>query len=70
MHIEVIFMRTTIDLPENLVAEAMKLTQIKTKTDVIKEALSNLIQREKIKKIKNFRGKIDININLNQLRNR
>ena len=70
MHIEVMTMRTTIDLPENLVAEAMKLTKIKTKTAVIKEALSNLIQREKIKHIKNFRGKIDLNINLNHLRNR
>jgi Arc/MetJ family transcription regulator len=63
-------MRTTIDLPENLVIEAMKLTNIKTKTDVIKEALINLIQREKIKNIKSFHGKIDLNINLNQLRNR
>ena len=63
-------MRTTIDLPENLVIEAMRLTNIKTKTDVIKEALINLIQREKIKNIKSFHGKIDLNINLNQLRNR
>jgi len=63
-------MRTTIDLPESLVAEAMKLTKIKTKTDVIKEALSNLIQREKVKNIKNYQGKIDLNINLDRLRNR
>jgi Arc/MetJ family transcription regulator len=63
-------MRTTIDLPENLVAEAMKLTNIKTKTDVIKEALSNLIQREKVKNIKNYHGKINLNIDLDQLRNR
>lgn len=63
-------MRTTIDLPESLVAEAMKLTKIKTKTDVIKEALANLIQREKVKKIKNYHGKIDLNIDLDQLRNR
>jgi len=41
-------MRTTIDLPENLVNEAMKLTNIHAKTDVIKEALLNLIQREKV----------------------
>jgi len=63
-------MRTTIDLPENLVAEAMKLTKIKTKTDVIKEALANLIQREKVKNIKSYHGKINLNIDLNQLRNR
>lgn len=63
-------MRTTIDLPENLITEAMKLTNIKTKTDVIKEALVSLIQREKIKNIKDFYGKININIDLDKLRNR
>lgn len=63
-------MRTTIDLPEDLINEAMKLTKIKTKTDVIKEALANLIQREKVKNIKNFHGKINLTIDLNQLRNR
>jgi Arc/MetJ family transcription regulator len=63
-------MRTTIDLPEELIAEAMRVTKIKTKTDVIKEALSNLIQKEKIKNIKKFQGKIDLNIDLNITRKR
>lgn len=36
MHIETVIMRTTIGIPENLVAEAMKLTRIKIKTEVIK----------------------------------
>ena len=63
-------MRTTIDLPEELVNEAMRVTKIKTKTDVIKEALTNLIQREKVKSIKKFQGKIDLNIDLNVTRRR
>jgi len=63
-------MRTTIDLPEELVNEAMRVTNIKTKTDVIKEALTNLIQREKVKRIKKFQGKIDLNIDLNATRKR
>lgn len=63
-------MRTTIDIPENLVAEAMKLTNIKTKTDVIKEALANLIQREKVKNIKSYHGKVNLNIDLDKLRDR
>jgi Arc/MetJ family transcription regulator len=32
-------MRTTLDLPEDLIAEAMKLTKIATKTGLIKTAL-------------------------------
>ncbi len=63
-------MRTTIDIPEELVNEAMRLTNISTKTDVIKEALINLIQREKIRAIKKYYGKIKLDINLDNLRKR
>jgi Arc/MetJ family transcription regulator len=63
-------MRTTIDIPEKLVNEAMLITNIHTKTDVIKEALVNLIQKEKVKKIKSYKGKIDLNIDLNIMRKR
>lgn len=51
-------MRTTIDIPEDLITEAMELTRIQTETDVIKEALVNLIQKEKIKGLKNYYGKL------------
>jgi Uncharacterized protein conserved in bacteria (DUF2191). len=63
-------MRTTLDLPETLIDEAMSLTHIQTKTDLIKTALINLIQKEKIKDIKNYYGKVDLDIDLNVLRNR
>jgi len=63
-------MRTTLDLPEALIDEAMALTHIQTKTDLIKTALQNLIQREKIKDLKQFFGKIDLDIDLNTLRDR
>ncbi len=63
-------MRTTLDLPETLIDEAMALTHSQTKTDLIKTALINLIQKEKIKDIKKYYGKIDLDINLNELRNR
>jgi Uncharacterized protein conserved in bacteria (DUF2191). len=42
-------MRTTIDIPEELINKAMKVTGKNTKTEVIKDALKNLIQKEKIK---------------------
>jgi Arc/MetJ family transcription regulator len=63
-------MRTTLDLPDSLVQEAMALTRMKTKTEVIKAALQNLIQKEKIKDIKKYYGKIDLEINLDDLRKR
>ncbi|MFB5652516.1 type II toxin-antitoxin system VapB family antitoxin [Leptospira wolffii] len=63
-------MRTTIDIPEELFEEAMRLTHLKTKTDVIKEGLASLIRREKLKKLKKYKGSIDLKINLDDLRKR
>ena len=63
-------MRTTLDLPETLLEEAMALTHIQTKTDVIKTALQNLIQKEKIRGLKDYFGKIDLDIDLDTLRDR
>ena len=63
-------MRTTLELPDTLVNEALMLTKIQTKTELIKFALENVIQREKIKELANYFGKITLDINLDQLRKR
>jgi len=54
-------MRTTLDLPEDLLIEAMKVTEIKTKTKVIITALEELIRKSKISEIKQYKGAIDLN---------
>ena len=63
-------MRTTLDLPEDLLIEAMKATKIKTKTKVIITALEDLIRKSKISKIKQYKGSVDLDIDLNRLRDR
>ena len=63
-------MRTTIDIPEDLIKEAMKITKSPTKTELIKKALYNIIQKNKIKSLKNYKGKIDLDIDLNIVRDR
>jgi Arc/MetJ family transcription regulator len=63
-------MRTTLDLPEDLIAEAMRVTKIATKTALIKTALANLITKERIKDLKKYYGRIDLDINLDVLRKR
>lgn len=63
-------MRTTLDIPENLLLEAMRVTKARTKTEVIKFALENIIQKNKLKKLKNYRGKIELDINMDLLRKR
>ena len=63
-------MRTTLDLPDNIIYEAMQLTKMKTKTALIKTALLNLIEKEKIKDIKKYYGKVNLDVDLNALRKR
>ena len=63
-------MRTTLDLPEELLTEAMKLTSTGTKTGVIILALRELIRKSKITDLKKYRGKIDLDIELDELRDR
>ena len=63
-------MRTTLDLPEDLLDEAMKVTRIKTKTRVIITALEQLIRRAQLSQIKEFKGKINLDIDLETIRGR
>jgi len=63
-------MRTTLDLPIDLLDEAMKATHIKTKTKVIIIALEELIRKSKISELKEFKGKVDLDIDLNTIRRR
>jgi len=63
-------MRTTLDLPKELIDEAMQLTHIKTKTKVIVSALEALIRKSKISELKKFKGKVDLDIDLNTIRGR
>jgi hypothetical protein len=63
-------MRTTLELPDVLVDEAMALTKMATKTELVKYALENVIQKEKIKGLANYFGKVALDIDLDRLRKR
>ena len=63
-------MRTTLDLPAPLITEAMKLSHQKTKTAVIISALEDFVRKTRISGLKKYKGKIDLDIDLNALRKR
>lgn len=63
-------MRTTLDIPEDLMNEAMSLTNSPSKTALIKMALSHIIQKNKIKSLKDYKGKFDLGLKLDALRSR
>jgi len=63
-------MRTTVDIPEELIAEAMALTNSKTKNQLIKEVLEAYIKRIKRKRLIALKGTLDFDIDLDTLRGR
>jgi hypothetical protein len=63
-------MRTTLDLPKDLIDEAMKAANINTKTQVIITALEDLIRKLKISELKEFKGTVDLDIDMNAIRGR
>jgi Arc/MetJ family transcription regulator len=63
-------MRTTLDLPEDLLKEAMKAAHVNTKTKVIITALEELVRKSKISELKKYKGKINVDIDLDTIRGR
>ena len=56
-------MRTTLDLDEDLINELLAATAAKTKTEAIHLAISELIRRRKLDKLKSLSGKVRIDTN-------
>ncbi len=63
-------MRTTVELPDTLLHQAMRATRAKTKTEVVRFALEELIKKSQGSALKKYKGKIDLNIDLDELRGR
>jgi Arc/MetJ family transcription regulator len=64
-------MRTTLDLNEALLNEAMKWTGIFTKTAVINEALKEIIEHKKRMRLIEMAGnvKLDVDLDITRARN-
>lgn len=60
-------MRTTLDIDERLLNEALKLTSIKTKREVIRFSLEELIRRRKIEKLIANLGKFPLKLTMKDL---
>jgi Arc/MetJ family transcription regulator len=61
-------MRTNIEIDDDLIKEAMKLTGIKTKKEVVEKALANMVSLKKQEKIKQIRGKYQWEGDLDEMR--
>jgi len=63
-------MRTTLDIPKKLIDEAMKVTGATTKSQLIKDALQAEIDRFKRKRLISRKGTLDLDVDLDTLRDR
>jgi Arc/MetJ family transcription regulator len=63
-------MRTTLDLNDDLVQEAMRISGEKTKTSIIHKALTDFINKSNARGILAYGGKLNLDIDLDKLRGR
>lgn len=63
-------MKITVDIPKELMDEAMELTAAQTKSQLIQEALVAQIARIKKRRLLTLKGTIDLDIDLDVLRDR
>jgi Arc/MetJ family transcription regulator len=61
-------MRTNIELDDVLVQQGLKLSKLKTKKDLIHQALANYVLALKRKQILNLRGKVEWEGDLKKMR--
>ena len=63
-------MRTTLDLDEGLLSEAMRWTGETTKTGVINEALKQIVSFRKRLRLIDMAGKVKLDVDLDATRKR
>jgi Arc/MetJ family transcription regulator len=63
-------MRTTLDLPAQLIDEAQRLLGFKSKTDTVVLSLTELVRRRRIEELKSLVGRVDLGLDLDLSRRR
>lgn len=63
-------MRTTLDLPEDLLEEARTALGFKSKTDTVVMALRELVRRRRLDDLKNLMGRVELQVDLPASRRR
>ena len=60
-------MRSTIDIDDTLIKEAMKLTKAKTKRELINMSLQEIINKARRQRLVNRLGRFNLNLSLEEL---
>jgi Arc/MetJ family transcription regulator len=63
-------MRTTLDLPADLVEEARNVLGFKSKTDTVVLALREVVRRSRLDELKALMGRVQLDVDLPRSRRR
>ena len=63
-------MRTTLDIPEELIDEARRLLKFKSKTDTVILALRELVRRRRLDELKELMGSVRLDLDIPKSRRR
>ena len=63
-------MRTTLDLPAQLLEEAQRILGFKSKTDTVVLSLTELVRRRRIEELKGLLGRVNLGLDLAASRRR
>jgi Arc/MetJ family transcription regulator len=63
-------MRTTLDLPEDLLEKARKAARARTKRETVVAGLEELIRKSRREELRRLAGHLDIDIDLDRSRRR
>lgn len=63
-------MRTTLDLPEELVESARRALGFKSKTDTVIVALREIVRRHRLEGLKDLLGRVELDVDVARSRRR
>lgn len=63
-------MRTTVDLPEELLEEARRLWHFRTKQETLTAGLEELVRKAHREELRRLPGKVDLDLDLSRSRRR
>jgi hypothetical protein len=63
-------MRTTLNLPDDLIRRAQKAAGAKTKTETILKGLELIIRRDGLEKLRGLRGRLPLAVDIGKARER
>jgi len=63
-------MRTTLDIPQELIEEARTLLGFRSKTDTVILSLQELVRRRRVDELRSMLGKVDLELDIPSSRRR